>query len=231
MNDHTAQYKQQAAERAVEFVESGMVVGLGHGSTALFAVRRIADLIGAGQLSDILGVPCSVVIGDEAHKLGIPLTTLEDHPQVDLTIDGADEVDAKLNLIKGGGGALLREKIVAQSSKKEIIAVDESKMSEVLGSKWAVPVEMVPFGWRPQAEFLESLGATVELRRNTDGTVFETDQGNLIVDANFGPISDPAGLAAKLTQRVGIVEHGLFVKLATDVIVAGAGGVKHLITE
>jgi ribose 5-phosphate isomerase A len=231
MNDATATFKQQAAERAVEFVESGMVVGLGHGSTARFAVQRIAALIGAGQLRDILGVPCSVVIGDEARKLGIPLTTLEDHPNVDLTIDGADEVDSKLNLIKGGGGALLREKIVAQASKREVIAIDESKLSPVLGTRWAVPVEVVPFGWRPQAEFLESLGAQVILRKHADGTVFETDQGNLIIDANFGPIDNPAGLAAQLTQRVGIVEHGLFVGLATDVIVAGNGGLQHLIAK
>jgi len=231
MNDATARFKQQAAERAVEFVESGMVVGLGHGSTALFAVRRIADLISAGQLRDILGVPCSVVIGDEARRLGIPLTMLEDHPNVDLTIDGADEVDSRLNLIKGGGGALLREKIVAQASKREVIAIDASKLSPVLGTRWAVPVEVVQFGWHPQAEFLESLGATVTLRKHADGTVFETDQGNLIIDANFGPIDNPAGLAAQLTQRVGIVEHGLFVGLATDVIVAGGGGIQHLIAE
>jgi len=231
MNETTAKYKQQAAERAVEFIKPGMVVGLGHGSTAMFAVRRIADLIGAGQLSDILGIPCSVVIGDEARKLGIPLTTLEDHPEVDITIDGADEVDAKLNLIKGGGGALLREKIVAQASKREVIAVDASKLSDLLGTRWAVPVEVVPFGWHPQAEFMESLGAKVTLRKHADGTVFETDQGNLIVDANFGPIEDPGSLAAKLTARVGIVEHGLFVKLATDVIVAGADGIRHLIAE
>jgi len=231
MNEATAQYKKQAAERAVEFIESGMVVGLGHGSTALFAVHRIADLIAAGQLSNILGVPCSVVVGDEARKLGVPLTTLEDHPTVDITIDGADEVDAQLNLIKGGGGALLREKIVAQSSKREVIAVDESKMSDLLGTRWAVPVEIIPFGWHPQAEYLESLGATVRLRKNADGTVFETDQGNYIVDANFGQIADPGGLAEQLTRRVGIVEHGLFVRLATDVIVAGARGIRHLIAE
>jgi ribose 5-phosphate isomerase A len=231
MNDATATFKQQAAERAVEFIESGMVVGLGHGSTALFAVQRIANLIGTGQLRDILGVPCSVGIGDEARKLGIPLTSLEDHPNVDITIDGADEVDSHLNLIKGGGGALLREKIVAQASKREVIAVDESKVSPVLGTRWAVPVEVLPFGWRPQAEFLKSLGAQVTLRRHADGTVFETDQGNLIVDANFGPIDNPASLAAQLTERVGIVEHGLFVGLATDVIVAGGGGIQHLIAE
>ena len=229
MNDTTTSLKQQAAERAVKFIESGMVVGLGHGSTARFAVRRIAELLGAGLLRDIAGIPCSVVIGDEAKSLGIPLTTLEDHPNVDLTIDGADEVDPQLNLIKGGGGALLREKIVAQASKREIIAVDESKLSPVLGTRWAVPVEVVPFGWRPQAEFLESLGAQVTLRKHPDGTVFETDEGNLIIDANFGPIANPGKLAEQLTRRVGIVEHGLFVGLATDVIVAGKAGIRHLI--
>jgi ribose 5-phosphate isomerase A len=229
MTDTTASYKQQAAERAVEFVESGMVVGLGHGSTAMFAVRRIADLIGAGQLRDILGVPCSVVIGDAARRLGIQLTTLEDHPKVDLTIDGADEVDPRLNLIKGGGGALLREKIVAQSSLREVIAVDETKLSPVLGRRWAVPVEVAPFGWRPQAEFLESLGAQVKLRKHADGTVFETDQANFILDANFGPIAKPGELAEQLTRRVGVVEHGLFIGLATDVIVAGSDGIQHLI--
>ena len=231
MNGTTASLKQQAAERAVEFIESGMVVGLGHGSTALCAVRRIAELLKSGALRGIVGIPCSVVIGDEAQSLGIPLTTLEDHPVVDLTIDGADEVDPHLNLIKGGGGALLREKIVAQSSKREVIAVDESKLSPVLGTRWAVPVEVVAFGWRPQAEFLESLGARVTLRTHTDGTIFETDQGNLILDANFGPIANPGALAEQMARRVGIVEHGLFVGLATDVIVAGATGIRHLIAN
>ncbi len=228
MNVDTAQLKKQAAWRAVEFVESGMVVGLGHGSTAILAVRRIADLLQAGQLQDILGVPCALQVEEEAQRLGIPLTTLEEHPVVDLTIDGADEVDPNLDLIKGGGGALLREKIVAQASRREIIIVDESKLSPALGTHWPVPIEVIPFGWRSQAAYLESLGAHVTLRQQDDGSPFKTDHGNLILDCNFGPISQPRLLAPKLSERVGIVEHGLFLGLATDVIVGTREGINHL---
>ena len=220
--------KQQAAERAVEFVKSGMVVGLGHGSTAFFAVRRIAQLLHEGQLQDILGVPCSLQVEEEAQRLGIPLTTLDEHPVVDLTIDGADEVDHSLNLIKGGGGALLREKMVAQASRREIIVVDESKLSPALGTRWPVPVEVIPFGWRSQAAYLESLGARPILRLSSDGAPFTTDQNNLILDCHFGPISQPTQLAARLGERAGIVEHGLFLGLATDVIVASDEGIRHL---
>ena len=220
--------KQQAAERAVEFVKSGMVVGLGHGSTAFLAVRRIAQLLHEGQLQDILGVPCSLQVEEEAQRLGIPLTTLDEHPVVDLTIDGADEVDHSLNLIKGGGGALLREKMVAQASRREIIVVDESKLSPALGTRWPVPVEVIPFGWRSQAAYLESLGARPILRLSSDGAPFTTDQNNLILDCHFGPISQPTQLAARLGERAGIVEHGLFLGLATDVIVASDEGIRHL---
>lgn len=224
----SSQLKQQAAERAVEFVKSGMVVGLGHGSTATFAVRRIAELLRGGQLQDILGVPCSRQVEEDAWRLDIPLTTLDEHPGVDVTIDGADEVDPDLNLIKGGGGALLREKMVAQASRREIIVVDESKLSPALGTHWPVPVEVTPFGWRSQAAYLESLGADPVLRLNSDGTPFTTDQGNLILDCNFGPIAQPYQLAARLSERAGIVEHGLFLGLATDVIVASVEGIRHL---
>jgi ribose 5-phosphate isomerase A len=217
-------FKQRAAEQAVEFVQSGMIVGLGAGSTAAFAVRRLAEKIRAGQLSNILGLPCSTQTGQEAGRLGISLTTLEDHPVIDLTIDGADEVDPQLNLIKGGGGALLREKIVAQASRREIIVVDESKLSPALGTHWAVPVEVIPFGWKSQAVFLESLGARPDVRKSKDGTIFRTDQGNLILDCTFGPIPDPAALAFQLAGRAGIVEHGLFIGLVNDVIVAGKNG-------
>ena len=225
---HLSELKQQAAWRAVGFVESGMVVGLGHGSTAIFAVRCIAELLHAGSLSNILGVPTSIQVEEAARQLGIPLTTLDEHPVVDLTIDGADEVDPDLNLIKGGGGALLREKIVAQASRCEIIVVDESKLSPALGTHWPVPVEIVPFGWRTQVAYLESLGAQPILRQNSDGTPFVTDQGNLILDCRFGPIPDPAQLAIQMSERAGIVEHGLFVGLATDVIVASDEGIRHL---
>ena len=228
MNADTPQLKQQAAERAVEFVKSGMVVGMGHGSTAIFAVRRIAELLHEGQLQDILGVPCALQVEAEAQRLGIPLTTMDEHPVVHLTIDGADEVDPNLNLIKGGSGALLREKIVAQASRREIIVVDEAKLSPALGTHWPVPVEVVPFGWRSQAAYLESLGAQPVLRLNSDGTPFKTDQSNLILDCHFGPIANPAQLAARLSERAGIVEHGLFLGLATDVIVANDKGIRHL---
>jgi ribose 5-phosphate isomerase A len=228
MSTNVVQFKRQAAERAVEFVTSGMVVGLGHGSTAIFAVRRIAERLDAGELQDIVGVPCSLHVESEAQQLSIPLGTLDEHPVIDLTIDGADEVDPNLDLIKGGGGALLREKIVAQASRREIIVVDESKLSPALGTHWTVPVEVVPFGWRAQAAYLESLGARPVLRQGQDGAPFETDQGNLILDCNFGPISDPAQLAAQLNRRAGIVEHGLFLELATDVIVASERGIRHL---
>jgi ribose 5-phosphate isomerase A len=222
------QYKQQAAEQAVEFIASGMVVGLGHGSTAIFAIRRIAELLKRGRLKDILGIPCSNQVAEEAGQLGIPLSNLEEHPLIDVTIDGADEVDPNLDLIKGAGGALMREKIVAQASRREIIVIDESKMVPVLGTRGQLPVEVCTFGWRTQREYLTALGARVDVRTKGDGTFFKTDNGNLILDCAFGPITDPASLASQLSERAGIVEHGLFLGLATDVIVAGAGGVRHL---
>jgi len=226
--NETQKLKQQAARRAVYFIEPGMVVGLGHGSTALFAVQRIAELLNAGKLSEILGVPCSLKIEEEVPRLGIPLTSLDEHPIIDMTIDGADEVDPNLDLIKGGGGALLREKIVAQASRREIIVVEESKLSPALGTRWPVPVEVIPFGWRSQISFLESLGACVTVRQASGGRRFITDQGNLILDCNFGPLPQPAQVARELSQRTGIVEHGLFLGLTTDVIVAGKKGVRHL---
>ncbi len=228
MSKKTDEYKKQAAERGVELVESGMVVGLGHGSTALFAVRRLSERLRAGELEKIVGVACSGFIASEASRLGIALTSLDERPAVDLTLDGADEVDPKLNLIKGGGGALLREKIVAQSSRREVILVDESKLSAALGTNWAVPIEVAVFGWRPELDFLAALGAEVAVRRTDDGSYFETDQGNVILDAHFGPIADPRTLAAQLDERAAIMGHGLFLGLATDVIVAGPGGVRHL---
>ena len=220
--------KQQAADQVLAYIESGTIVGLGHGSTAILAVRGLAARLARGELTGIQGIPCSRTIEAEARRLGIPLTTLEDHPVIDLTFDGADEVDPDLNLIKGGGGALLREKIVAQASLREIIIVDESKLSPALGTHWAVPVEVVPFGWRTQAAYLESLGAQVHLRTRDDGTPARTDQGNLILDSHFGPIHNPVSLGARLDARTGIVAHGLFLGLATDVIVAGARGIRHL---
>lgn len=228
MSEDTSSLKKAAAERAVDFVEAGMVVGLGSGSTTLHAVRRIGELVREGQLKDILGVPTSESTAAEARRLRIPVTTLERDPVVDLTIDGADEVAPNFDLIKGGGGALLREKIVAQASQRLIIVIDESKLTPALGTKWVVPVEVIPFGWIPEGNFLASLGAEVKLRQTAGGEPYVTDQGNWILDARFGPIKEPTALAAKLAARAGIVAHGLFLGLATDVVVAGPGGVRHL---
>ena len=222
------QLKQQAADQVLKYLQSGMIVGLGAGSTSILAVRGLAEMLSRGELADIQGIPCSRMIEAEARSQGIPLTTLEDHPVIDLTFDGADEVDPALNLIKGGGGALLREKIVAQSSRHEIIIVDESKLSPALGTRWAVPVEVIPFGWRTQYAYLESLGARPRLRSSPDGAPFVTDQGNFILDSNFGPIADAVALAARLDSRTGIVCHGLFLGLANEVIVAGASGIRIL---
>jgi ribose 5-phosphate isomerase A len=228
MKAEIADLKRRAGEHAAGFVTSGMVLGLGHGSTAIFALRRIAQLLHQGELQDVVGIATSSQVERDTRELGIPLTTLDDHPVIDLTIDGADEVDDDLNLIKGGGGALLREKIVAQASRREIIVVDEAKLSPTLGVQWPVPVEVTPFGWRLQIGYLESLGADVTLRRTDDGSPFNTDQGNLILDSNFGVISNPARLAAKLKERAGIVEHGMFLGLASDVIVGTDEGIRHL---
>lgn len=212
----------------MDFIQSGMVVGLGVGSTAIFAVRKIGQLVRNGALRDIIGIPCSVATGEEAARLGIPLSTLDEHARVDVTIDGADEVDPAGNVIKGGGGALLREKIVAQASAREIIVVDESKLSPALGTRFAVPVEVTVFAWRAHQRFLESLGARAVLRLTPSGEPYHTDQHNLILDADFGPIANVHELARQLDSHAGVVEHGLFLGLATDVLVAGPEGVRHI---
>jgi ribose 5-phosphate isomerase A len=220
--------KQAAAERAVDFVESGMVVGLGTGTTTVFAIRRIGELVQSGALQNVLGIPTSNASDALAREVGITLTTLAEHSMIDLTIDGADEVDPDLNVIKGAGGALLHEKIVAQASLREIIVVDEGKLSPRLGSQRALPVEVLQFAWRPEEDYLADLGAEVSVRRDGSGSeVFVTDEGNWILDCTFPPIEDPARLSAQLARRAGVVDHGLFLDLATDLVVAGAGGVEH----
>jgi len=220
-------FKQQAAEYTVDhFIQSGMVLGLGVGSTAIHALRRLAERLKTGELSNIVGVPCAQRVEDEARALGIPLTTLDTHPRLDLTFDGADEVDPHLNLIKGGGGALLREKIVAQASEQEIIMVDATKLVPVLGTSWAVPIEVIPFGLGAQQLFLQEVGGAPVLRQNPDGSIYHTDQGNYILDTQFGIIADPHALATQLNNRAGIVEHGLFLGLATAVVVADENGVR-----
>ena len=226
--DRFAAFKKQAGERAAALIASGMVVGLGTGSTAIFATRRLGELLASGALSDVVGFPTSRATAQEAQRLRIPLLS-EDMPRaIDLTIDGADEVDPALNLIKGGGGALFREKIVAEASRRVVIVVDESKLSAALGTKHVLPVEVARFGWKSQQRFLESLGGKPVVRTAADGKPFETDQGNWILDCAFGPIADPADLAAQLAARAGIVEHGLFCRIAAEVIVAGENGVRSL---
>ena len=220
--------KQKAAHRAVEFVESGMVVGLGTGSTTAFAVIRIGERLKSADLKNIVGIPTSIRTETLAAEWGIPLCGLEDQPVIDVTIDGADEVDPDLNLIKGGGGALLREKVVAQASRQNIIIVDESKLSPRLGTRWALPVEVIPFAVKTAENFLKSQGAAVSLRLDDNGRPYQTDQNNFILDANFGEMADPYGLAARLNERAGIVEHGLFLDLASDVIVAAENDIRHL---
>ena len=223
------QYKQQAAERAVELVASGMVVGLGTGETATYAIRRIGALLRAGKLEDIEGVATSLATAAEAVRLGIPLLEESRGTPADITIDGADEIDPALNLIKGRGGALLREKIVAQTSRRVVIVADHSKLSPVLGSRGALPVEVVPFESRYQAEYLASVmpRAQITFRLAPGGSPIRTDQGNFIFDCLTGPIEHPHELASLLQARAGIVAHGLFLDLATDVIVAGPSGIEH----
>jgi ribose 5-phosphate isomerase A len=227
-HDAQAAWKKEAAEYAVRYIASGMTVGLGTGSTAIFAIRHIGAMLQHGQLKDIVGFATSKGSWDAAVDLKIPMLT-EDLPKgIDVTIDGADEVDPQLNLIKGGGGALLREKLVAQATKREIIVVDESKLSARLGTLHVLPIEVLPFGWRSQARFLQSLGAKYVVRQTADGREYRTDQGNLILDCDFGPIADASKLARELESRAGIVEHGLFLGLTHNVVVAGSAGVREL---
>ncbi len=222
----SARYKWLAAEHAVDAIQSGMRVGRGAGSTAALVVRALARRLAEGRLTDVVGVPTSRATEELARALGVPLTTLDEQPVLELAIDGADEVDPRLGLIKGGGGALLREKIVAQASTRFIIVVDEAKLSPRLGTRWPVPVDVLPFGWRSQQRFLESLGARVSRREGPEGTPFLTDQGHFVLDCAWGPLESPAALAERLAARAGLVEHGLFLGLASEVVVAGPRGVE-----
>jgi ribose 5-phosphate isomerase A len=226
--DTLTRMKQKAAYRAVEFVKSGMVVGLGTGSTHKFALQRMADLLKRKQLEHIWGIASSFETEKMANALGIPLTTFEYHLNIDLTIDGADEIDPDLNMIKGAGGALLKEKILQQASRRVIIIADESKLSPRLGTQSSLPVEVIPFAVNTEENFLQSLGASVSLRVNMDGSPYRTDQDNLILDAKFGPIPDLKKLAVLLNERAGIAEHGLFLGTASDVIIAGTKKINHL---
>jgi ribose 5-phosphate isomerase A len=227
MTSDVDELKRAAAESAVTQVKDGMVVGLGSGSTAALAVSALGRRVREGLR--IAGIPTSERTAAQARALDIPLTTLGEHSQIDLTIDGADEAEAgSLNLIKGHGGALLREKIVASASQRLVIVADESKLVDRLGQRQSVPVEVNPFGWQVTARKLGALGANPVLRRGSDGEAFRSDGGHYILDCAFGPLDAAETLANALDHVVGVVEHGLFIGMASELRVAGGGGVRVL---
>ncbi len=210
--------KREAAKRAAREVCSGMVVGLGTGSTANFAVEAIGRRLAQGELENVCGIPTSTRTRDLAISVGIPLTDLNAHPVVDLTLDGADEVDPAGNLIKGGGGALLREKIVASASRRFLIMVDETKLVARLAEAFPVPVEVVPFGWKVQEVRLRELGSDPILRVDAAGTPFRTDDGHHIIDCTFaGGITDLQATENAIRSRPGVVETGLFLEMSPEV--------------
>src|SRR5947208_690275 len=214
--------KREAAEAALGYVKPGMVLGLGTGSTARLFLNGVARLVAGGM--DLKGVPTSLATAEAAKDLGVPLTSLEERPSVDLAVD---EVDPKLDLIKGLGGALFREKIVAAAAQQFVVIVDESKLVSRLGVKAPVPVEVHPFGWRFAATSLESLGASVDLRR-ASGEAFRTDNGNHILDARFRSLASAEKLAGQIAAIPGVVGHGLFLKMAGTVLVGTGKGVRTL---
>jgi ribose 5-phosphate isomerase A len=221
--------KRAAAARALDFVRSGMRLGLGTGSTARPFVELLAERVRAGL--DVVAVPTSEETRAQAERLGVPLTTLDETPELDMTVDGADEIAPDLTLIKGGGGALLREKIVAQASTHMVVIADESKWVPMLGH-FPLPVEVVPFGLAATRRAVEAASAVAGspgpalLRRGKDGHAFVTDGGHWILDAALERIPDPAALALQLSAIAGVVEHGLFIALAQTAVLAGRDGVR-----
>ena len=209
--------KEAVARASLRFVRDGNIVGLGTGSTAAYVVRFLGERVQAGL--KIRGIPTSVQTKELAASVGIPLTTLDEFQQIDVTIDGADEFDPQLHLIKGGGGALLREKIIASASRQVVIIADSSKQVAVLG-KFPLPVEVIPFAQLLVAKRIAALGAAVKLRQDAKGDPFVSDEGHHILDCGFGQIPDPPALARKLSDMPGVVEHGLFIDLASVVLMA-----------
>jgi ribose 5-phosphate isomerase A len=217
--------KEAAARASLRFVHDRNIVGLGTGSTAAYAVRLLGERVRAGL--KIRGIPTSVQTKQLAARVGIPLTTLDEFQQIDVTIDGADEFDPQLHLIKGGGGALLREKVIASASQQVVIIADSTKQVAVLG-KFPLPVEVIPFAQALVAKKIAALGAAVKLRQDAKGNPFVSDEGHHILDCRFGQIPDPPALARRLSDMPGVVEHGLFIDLATIVLVAKAENVTEL---
>jgi ribose 5-phosphate isomerase A len=223
--------KEQAARQALAYVESGMVLGLGSGSTTSYFVDLLGECLRSGELEDIVGVATSEGTQRRARALGIPLSTLADQPRLDLAVDGADEVDPDLNLIKGLGRALLREKIVEIHAERLVIVVDESKLVSRLG-RGPLPLDVAPFGLESQIRWLSTLGCRAELRLEDDGALVVTDDGNYMILCHFSEgIADPYGLARTLAERPGIVEHGLFLGMADEVLVSSVQGTRVLRRE
>ncbi|HEX6806675.1 MAG TPA: ribose-5-phosphate isomerase RpiA [Gemmatimonadaceae bacterium] len=222
--DPRAAAKRDAAVRAVDAVQPGMVVGLGTGSTAAFAIEEIGRRIAAGALRDIVGIPTSNASHRLALECGVPLTTLEQHPTVDVTIDGADEIDPAGRVLKGGGGALLREKIVATRSARWILVVDAAKLVPQLGARYPLPVEVVTFGWQGHMDAIVALGAEPVLRLGGEHP-FVTDEGHYLIDARFPTgIEDPDAVHRALRARPGVVDTGLFLGLASEIVVGADNG-------
>jgi ribose 5-phosphate isomerase A len=218
-------FKRQAAEHALQYIQSGMTLGLGTGSTATHMLHVLAEALHNGRLRDIVGVPTSDAISALARQLGVPIATLDERPQLDLALDGADEIDPSLNLIKGLGGALLREKIVAASADRFIVLADQTKLVARLGTRAPLPVEVVAFGLPLATRRLAELGGVPTLRRIADGSAFRTDEGNIILDCRFPGIADAAALNAAINAIPSVVEHGLFVGMASLALVGGPAGV------
>jgi len=218
--------KKLAAEKAVEYVEDGMILGLGTGSTVEYALKKLGERVKGGL--KVKGIPTSMHTRKLAKEYKIPLTSLEENPEIDLTIDGADEVDSNLNLIKGGGGALTREKIIASNSKKEIIIIDESKVVKALGIDFDLPVEVLKYGWTSTKKSIEELfGCEVELRKILDDP-YITDNGNYILDCIFEKIEEPEEMERNINNVPGVVENGLFIGLVDEVIVGSKQGIMTL---
>ena len=223
--ENVQEEKENAGRAAARLVTDGEIVGLGTGSTAYFAIVALGERVREGL--KITGIPTSVHTADLARTAGIPLTTLDEHPELDITLDGADEVGPNLNLIKGGGGALLREKIIASASKKMVVVADSGKIVAVLG-KFPLPVEIIDFARAVVEKKIAALGATTKLRSTSDGKPFVTDEGHHILDCSFGSIPDPPTLARELSNMPGVVEHGLFIGLAKLALVGRGDSVEEV---
>lgn len=227
--NQTEKLKAEAAQKAVEFINNGMIVGLGTGSTTRYAVDMLGEKVRSGQLQNIVGIPTSEATAKQAETWGIALGDLIDYPRLDIAIDGADEVSPSLDLTKGWGGALVREKLVEMHAERLIIIVDESKLVQKLGTRGPLPIEVTPFAWQMQARWLEkTLKCTVN-RREDGGKVYITDNQNYILHCHFtAGIDNPAGVSQMLAGRTGVVGHGLFLNMASDVLVAAKDGIRHL---